>query len=85
MLQYPVWMNHARKASATQVVHADDFVTGWQYNNECGRNEGFRDDMYESDFRGHSLDAPDRLAAGAMESYSNRYACPLQLYVRRDA
>lgn len=84
MITYPVWLNHARKSSETQSLHPDDFVTGWEFHSERPK-EGFCDDIYASDFRGHSLDAPERLAAGSMESRSRRFPCPLQTYTRRGA
>jgi hypothetical protein len=71
MNQQPTrWAPHDR---FTIEHRADLCVTGWQY--AVGARWDYRNDMYESDFRGHSLDAPYEIPAGAMVNLSTM---PLQ-------
>lgn len=88
MMNYPVWRNHQRLCThATQQPHADSHITGWDFNN-AGRHVspkvGFRDDITESDWRGHSLDATGRIAAGCMYAGSNKAAMPMVQWIYRD-
>jgi hypothetical protein len=86
MKGYPVWMNHARKVRATDAPAPDSGMTGWAHNNSgqsVSPKTGYADNYAESDWRGHSLDAPHIMPAGCMESWRS-FVCPLQQWVYRD-
>ena len=79
--------NHARVIPAPANPHSDLCLTGWQFCDARGthmRYDGdWQDNVWESDHRGHCLDATDKLPAGSMISYSNKHVCPLQSIVYR--
>jgi hypothetical protein len=62
-------------------------LTGWAYNNaghSVSPKPGFEDNMFESDWRGHSLDAPQSSPAGSMDCTGKSCAVPMATRVYRD-
>jgi hypothetical protein len=70
-----IWAPHNR---FTIEHRADLCLTGWQYG--VGRRYPYEDNMFESDWRGHSLDATEQIPAGGMV---NRSTVPLQQHSPR--
>lgn len=62
-------------APATMIPNPHCSFTGWAYNDSGTMKPGFRDDMTESDFRGHSLDAPARIMSGGSSSAYGGMPC----------
>lgn len=79
--------NHSREIPAASNPHADLCLTGWQFADARGARmvHPFIDNCWESDHRGHCLDATDKLPAGSMISYSSKHVCPLQTHTHREA